>query len=201
MEKYEWPWELPSHIGEYILRIGPTLSDAYERRGEDVWIARDARIAPSAMITGPCIIDNGAELRHGAFIRGRALIGKNCVVGNSTEIKNSLLLDGAQAPHFNYVGDSILGHRAHIGAGVITSNIKNDKQPVSISHPGGRVQTGLRKLGALIGDNAEVGCGSVLCPGAIIGQSASIYPLCRVRGWVPAGHIFKSPENIIQKSE
>lgn len=198
-EKAAYPWEALSDLRGFIERIGPTLGGDFERRGEAIWVARDADIAPAACIAGPCIIDRGAQLRHGAFIRGRAVIGKACVVGNSTEIKNSILMDGAQAPHFNYVGDSVLGCLAHIGAGVITSNIKCDKTPVDVSYSGGRLRTGLRKLGAMIGDGAEIGCGSVLCPGAVVGRGATVYPLCRVRGYVPGGHIMKEERRIFEK--
>lgn len=198
-EKAAYPWEALADLGIFIERIGPTLGGDFERLDEGVWAARDADIAPTAFIAGPCIIDRGAQLRHGAFVRGRAVIGKGCVVGNSTEIKNSILMDGAQAPHFNYVGDSVMGFRAHIGAGVITGNIKCDKTPVAVSYPGGRVQTGLRKLGAMIGDGAEIGCGCVLCPGAVVGRGATVYPLCRVRGCVPGGHIFKDECRIFEK--
>lgn len=198
-EKAAYPWEALADLSGFIERIGPALGVDFERRGEAIWVARDADIAPTAFIAGPCIIDRGAQLRHGAFIRGRAVIGKGCVVGNSTEIKNSILMDGAQAPHFNYVGDSVLGCRAHIGAGVVTSNIKCDKTPVAVAYPGGRLHTGLRKLGAMIGDGAEIGCGSVLCPGTVVGREATVYPLCRVRGYVPGGHILKEECRIFEK--
>ena len=191
----DYPWQALERLGGFIETLGAGLDECeYERRG-NVWIARDARVASSAQITGPCIIDRGAEVRHCAFIRGRALIGKGCVVGNSTEIKNSLLFDGAQAPHFNYVGDSILGYRSHIGAGVITSNVKCDCTNVNACG----VETGMRKLGALIGDFAEIGCGAVLCPGSVVGRYATVYPLSLVRGWVPEDSIFKSPEYIVRK--
>lgn len=190
----EHPWEVLPGLGERIAALGIGLGAEFVRNG-DIWIAKDARVAPTAHISGPCIIDRGAEIRHGAFIRGRAVIGKGCVVGNSTEIKNSLLFDGAQAPHFNYVGDSIMGWRAHIGAGVITGNVKCDRSDVKVCG----VCTGMRKLGAMIGDMAEVGCGAVLCPGSIVGRSATVYPLCRVRGRVPEGCIYKDPEHIVTK--
>jgi len=164
-----------------------TLDDSYSRCG-DIWIARDAAVSPTASITGPCIIDHGAEIRHCAFIRGSVIVGRGCVAGNSTEIKNSILFDGAQAPHFNYVGDSIMGFRSHMGAGVITSNLRSDRKNV-ISQG---VATGMRKLGAMIGDRAEIGCGAVLCPGSIVGRDSIVYPCCAVRGSVPDGHIYKS---------
>ena len=193
------PWEPLGGIERFIMDVGPHLGDDYYSPADGVWIALDAKIASSVCITGPCIIDHGTELRHGAFIRGRAVIGRGCVVGNSTEIKNSILLDGAQAPHFNYVGDSILGAGAHIGAGVITANVKCDKKSVTVHLPEGEIQTGLRKLGALIGDGAEIGCGTVLCPGAVIGPGAVVYPMSRVRGHVPGSHIYKSRNDIVKK--
>lgn len=198
-EKAAYPWEALSDLSGFIARIGPTLGGDFERRDEAIWVARDADIAPTAFIAGPCIIDRGALLRHGAFVRGRAVIGKGCVVGNSTEIKNSILMDGALAPHFNYVGDSVLGWRTHIGAGAITSNVKCDKSPIAAAYPGRRLHTGLRKLGAIIGDGAEIGCGSVLCPGTVVGREAIVYPLCRVRGYVPGRHILKEERRIFEK--
>ncbi len=191
-----YPWEALRSLQSFIYETGESLTDEYIRTG-DIWIARDAVVAPTACISGPCIIDHGAEIRHGAFIRGSVIIGKNCVVGNSSEVKNSILFDGAQAPHFNYVGDSILGFKAHIGAGVITSNLKSDKTSVTVCG----IDTGLRKLGALIGDHAEIGCGAVLCPGTMIGRNSTVYPLSMVRGCVPPGYIYKSAENIVVKRE
>ena len=196
-----YPWEVLGDIGAFIEKLGPSLGDAYENRDGGVWIAKDAKIAPSASISGPCIIDSGAEIRHCAYIRGKAIIGKGCVIGNSVEVKNAVIFDGAQVPHFNYVGDSVLGWRSHMGAGAITSNVKSDKTNVTVRFGGSRVETDLRKFGAMLGDGVEVGCNSVLCPGSVIGRAATIYPLSRVRGFVPANSIFKAPDNIIQKKE
>ena len=194
-----YPWEVLREISGFILELGPTLGDDYICKDGNIWIAKDAKIAPTASITGPCIIDSGAEIRHCAFIRGSAVIGKNCVVGNSVEVKNAILFDGAQVPHFNYVGDSILGWRAHMGAGAVTSNVKSDKTNVSVTFGDAKYATGLRKFGAMLGDNVEVGCNSVLCPGSVIGRNATVYPLSRVRGYVGENHIFKSPDNIVKK--
>lgn len=195
----EYPWEALSRIKEFILKLGPRLGDEFERRNGDIWIARSAKIAPTAYIGGPCIIDKNAEIRHCAYIRGSAIIGKNAVVGNSTEVKNAVIFDGAQAPHFNYVGDSVLGCKAHMGAGAVTSNIKSDKTNVTIRFGAARIETGLRKFGAMLGDDVEVGCNSVLCPGSVIGKNTTVYPLSRVRGFVDAESIFKSPDDIVKK--
>lgn len=176
-------------IKAYIYEKGPTLpDDIFENPAPGVWIARSAKVAENATINGPCIIDEGSEIRHCAFIRGSAIIGKNCVVGNSTEIKNSILFDGVQVPHFNYVGDSVLGYKAHFGAGVITANVRSDKANVCEN---------FRKLGAIVGDYAEIGCNSVLCPGSIVGRESIVYPLSRVRGVVPEKSIYKSEDNIV----
>ena len=194
-----YPWEVLGDIGRFIVALGGTLGDEYERREGDIWIARDAKIAPTAAINGPCIIDSGAEIRHCAFIRGKAIIGKNCVIGNSVEVKNAVIFDGAQVPHFNYVGDSVLGWRAHMGAGAVTSNVKSDKSNVTVLFGDARVETGLRKFGAMLGDGVEVGCNSVLCPGCVIGKNSTIYPLSRVRGFVGENRIFKAPGDIVSK--
>ena len=191
-EGVSYPWEVLPEIGAFVVKLGQSLSEEeYERAGKDVWIARDAIVAPTASITGPTIIDHGAEIRHCAFIRGKAVIGKNCVVGNSVEVKNAILFDNAQVPHFNYVGDSVLGYRAHMGAGAVTSNVKGDRQPVVVHRGSERMETGLKKLGAMLGDYAEIGCGAVLNPGAVIGRGAQVYPLVSVRGTVPANCIHK----------
>ncbi len=195
-----YPWEVLGDIGEFTVKLGGTLGDEYEYREGDIWIAKDAKIAPTASITGPCIIDSGAEIRHCAYIRGKAIIGKGCVVGNSVEVKNAVIFDGAQVPHFNYVGDSVLGWRAHMGAGAVTSNIKSDKTNVTIMFGDARITTGLRKFGAMLGDGVEVGCNSVLCPGTVIGRDSTIYPLSRVRGFIAEGSIFKAPDNIVKKT-
>ncbi|NLD59311.1 MAG: UDP-N-acetylglucosamine pyrophosphorylase [Clostridiales bacterium] len=195
-----YPWEVLPEIGDYVKALGETLcEDEYERVDRDVWIARDATVAPSALIAGPTIIDHGAEIRHCAFIRGKAVIGKECVVGNSVEVKNAILFDGAQVPHFNYVGDSVLGHRAHMGAGAVTSNVKSDKSMVTVKTDDRRIATNLRKFGAMLGDFAEVGCNSVLCPGAIVGRWTTIYPTCCVRGFVPEHSVYKDFDNVVPK--
>lgn len=200
LERLKYPFELLPQLKNAIPEIGSRLdSDIFERIGEDIWIARSAKVAPSASITGPCIIDENAEIRHCAFIRGSAIIGKGSVVGNSTELKNVLLFDSVQVPHYNYVGDSILGFHSHMGAGAITSNVKSDKTPVSINTPQGRLETGLKKFGAVLGDRVEVGCGSVLNPGTVIGPDTNIYPLSAVRGYVPAGSIYKRAGEVVEK--
>lgn len=188
-----YPWEALADISDFIRDLGPRLDpELFERRGEDLWIAKDARVAQSAHLSGPLIIDQGAEVRHCAFIRGSAIIGKGAVVGNSTELKNVVLFDGVQVPHYNYVGDSILGYKAHFGAGVITSNVKGDKSPVVVKAAGALYPTNRKKVGALAGDFAEVGCNTVLNPGTIIGRRGRIYPLCSVRGFVPENHLLKN---------
>lgn len=195
-----YPWEALPKIGAFILELGATLSEEeYEKRGENIWIARSAKVAETASITGPCIIGKNTEVRHCAFIRGNALIGEGAVVGNSTELKNVILFNKVQVPHYNYVGDSILGYKAHMGAGSITSNVKSDKLLVKVHTPEGDIETGLKKFGAMIGDETEVGCGTVMNPGTVIGREASIYPLSSVRGTVPAGSIYKKQGEIAQK--
>lgn len=186
------PWKVLPEIGRFILALGPRLDpQRFERIGEDVWVARSATVAPTAFLRGPAIIDEEAEIRHCAFIRGNAVVGKGCVVGNSTELKNVVLFDGVQVPHYNYVGDSVLGYRSHMGAGSVTSNVKSDKSLVSVSVNGERLETGLKKVGAMLGDGVEVGCGAVLCPGTVIGRNSSVYPLSMVRGFVAADRIYK----------
>lgn len=197
-----YPWEILSAISDIIREIGKELSEAeYHRVGEDVWIARSARIAPTASITGPCIIGPDAEVRHCAFIRGAALVGAGAVVGNSTELKNCILFDGVQVPHYNYVGDSVLGYKSHLGAGAITSNVKSDKTKVTVCAGEDRLETGHRKFGAMLGDFVEVGCGCVLNPGTVIGSNTNIYPLSSVRGYVPENCIFKSQDRIVKKEK
>lgn len=189
----EYPWQVLPKIEEFIKTLGPTLpEDQYQRTQEWVFISKTAKVMPSAYISGPCIIDHNAEVRHCAFIRGNAIIGKDSVVGNSTEIKNSVLFDGVQVPHYNYVGDSVLGYKAHMGAGSITSNVKSDKNPIVINYNGLPIATGLKKMGAIVGDHVEIGCGAVLNPGSVIGRNTNIYPLSLVRGFVPANRIFKN---------
>ena len=195
-----YPFEVLPKINAFILQLGQTLNpEVFEKRGENIWIAKDAKVAKSASITGPCIIDSGAEIRHCAFIRGNAIIGKGAVVGNSTELKNVILFDGVQVPHYNYVGDSILGYKSHMGAGSITSNVKSDKTPVVIKNGNEKTETGLKKVGAFLGEFVEVGCGSVLNPGTVIGPHAQIYPLSAVRGVIPADSIYKKAGEIVAK--
>lgn len=195
-----YPWEVLDRIKDFILEIGRNLpSDQYEEISDGVFAAKDAKIAPTAYIGSPCIIDSGAEIRHCAYIRGSAIVGKSAVVGNSCELKNCILFDNVQVPHFNYVGDSILGYRSHMGAGAVTSNVKSDKTPVSVKADGEIIDTGRKKFGAMLGDNVEVGCNSVLCPGCIIGQNTNIYPLSRVRGVIPSGSIYKAEDKITPK--
>ncbi|HCB90477.1 MAG TPA: UDP-N-acetylglucosamine pyrophosphorylase [Ruminococcaceae bacterium] len=196
----QYPWEALPKIGEFILRLGASLSPGeYERRGEDVWVAKSARVFDSAYLHGPCIIGPETEVRQCAFVRGNALVGAGCVVGNSTELKNVILFDHVQVPHFNYVGDSILGYRAHMGAGSITSNVKSDRTPVTVRTGEGRIETGLKKMGAMLGDHVEVGCNSVLNPGAVVGRNTTVYPLSMVRGFVAAGSIYKRAGEIVKK--
>ena len=196
----KFPWEVLPKIKDFIIKLGETLpEDRYERKGENIWIAKSARVFPSAYIAGPCIIDEEAEVRHCAFIRGSAIVGKGCVVGNSTELKNVILFNKVQVPHYNYVGDSILGFKAHMGAGSITSNVKSDKTLVVVKSDGENIETGLKKFGAMLGDNVEVGCNSVLNPGTVVGRSTNIYPTSCVRGYIPANSIYKDSSNIINK--
>ena len=196
----EYPWEVLDDIKSYILALGPTLpEDEYEQVSEGVWIARDALIFPSAYIGAPCIIDHGAEVRHCAFIRGSAIVGKNCVVGNSVELKNVVLFDNVQTPHYNYVGDSVLGYKSHMGAGSVTSNVKSDKTLVVVKNDEEKIETGRKKFGAILGDGVEVGCNSVLNPGTVVGRMSNIYPTSSVRGMVPAMSIWKDRDNVVAK--
>ena len=200
LEKSEYPWEVLPNIGEYILKLGETLSpDEYQKVGENVWIAKTAKVAPTAYINGPAIIGKEAEIRHCAFIRGNAIVGEGAVVGNSTELKNVILFNKVQVPHYNYVGDSILGYKAHMGAGSITSNVKSDKQLVIIKNGTEKIETNRKKVGAMLGDNVEVGCGSVLNPGTVIGRNSNIYPLSSVRGVVPENSIYKNKNEVVEK--
>ena len=192
LEGAEYPWEILPKIGDFIIELGSSLSPAkYKKIAENVWVSRTAKIYPNNYIAGPTIIGHNTEVRPGAFIRGNALIGENCVVGNSTELKNVIIFDNVQVPHYNYVGDSILGYKSHMGAGAITSNVKQDKTPVTVLAEGERISTGLKKFGAMLGDNVEVGCNSVLNPGTVVGCGARIYPLSMVRGFVPPRSIYK----------
>ncbi len=193
-------WEVLPKISEFIIKLGNTLpKEVFEQRGENIWIAKTAKIADTACLTGPLIIDENVEVRHCAFIRGNAIVGKNCVVGNSTELKNVILFDNVQVPHYNYVGDSVLGYRSHLGAGAITSNVKSDKSLVTVNCGGKKTETGLKKFGAIVGDGVEVGCSSVLNPGTVIGKNSNVYPLSMVRGVIDANSIYKKQGEIVKK--
>lgn len=197
----EYPWEVLPYIGEYIKELGSTLpTDEYDKVGEDIWIAKSAKVAKTAYINGPCIIGKNTEVRHCAFIRGNALVGEGCVVGNSTELKNVIIFNCVQVPHYNYVGDSVLGYKSHMGAGSITSNVKQDKTLVTVNINGTKVDTGLKKFGAMLGDNVEVGCNSVLNPGTVVGRHSNIYPLSMVRGYIAADSIYKKSGEIVAKN-
>ena len=192
LEAHEYPWEVLPEIGKFILELGASLPpEEYELRGENVWVAKSAKVFESAYLHGPCIIGPDTEVRQCAFMRGNALVGAGCVVGNSTELKNVILFDHVQVPHYNYVGDSVLGYLSHMGAGSITSNVKSDKTLVTVNVNGEKIPTGLKKMGAMLGDRVEVGCNSVLNPGTVIGRGTNVYPLSMVRGFVPAGSIYK----------
>lgn len=196
----EYPWEVLPKIKDFIIELGQTLSsEEYNKIGENIWIAKSATVAPTAYINGPTIIGKNAEIRHCAFIRGNAIVGEGCVVGNSTELKNVILFNKVQVPHYNYVGDSILGYSSHMGAGSITSNVKSDKKLVVVKDGTEKIETGLKKFGAMLGDNVEVGCGSVLNPGTVIGKNSNIYPLSSVRGVVVENSIYKKQGEIVNK--
>ena len=198
-EGKRYPWEVLKDIKGFILTLGAALdAEQFDHPAEDIWIARDAKVAPTACLNGPLIVDSGAEIRHCAFVRGSAIVGKNAVVGNSCELKNCVLFDNVQVPHFNYVGDSVLGYKAHMGAGSVTSNVKSDKKNIII-HAGEGIETGLRKIGAMLGDRVEVGCNSVLNPGTIIGRDCIVYPTSCVRGVVPERHIYKRGEGVAER--
>ena len=195
-----YPWEVLPRIGAFIIALGETLDEEkFVRRGENIWVAKSAKIATTASLNGPLIIDEGAEIRHCAFIRGNAIVGKGTVVGNSTELKNVVIFDGVQVPHYNYVGDSILGHKSHMGAGSITSNVKSDKTLVVVKNGQEKIETGLKKFGAMLGDFVEVGCNSVLNPGTVIGPHTNVYPLSSVRGVVNANSIYKNRNEVVAK--
>ena len=199
-ETKEYPWELLPLISDYIKELGGTLpEEKFEKISDDVWVARSAKIAPSAALNGPLIIDEDAEVRHCAFIRGNAIVGKGAVVGNSTELKNCILFDSVQVPHYNYVGDSIYGYKAHTGAGVIASNLKSDKSLVTVNFRGEKVATGVKKFGAMIGDFGDIGCNSVLNPGSVIGRRSNVYPLSFVRGYVEEDSIYKKQGEVVKK--
>ncbi len=195
-----YPWEVLPFIGDFIIKLSQTLpADEYDNPSEGVYIHKTAKIAPTASITGPCIICKDAELRQCAFVRGKAIIGEGAVLGNSCEIKNAILFNKVQVPHFNYIGDSVLGFKAHTGAGAVTSNVKQDKTLVTVLYEGKRIETGLKKFGAILGDNVEVGCNSVLNPGTVVGKGSNVYPLSMVRGYVPANSIYKTGGVIVSK--
>ena len=196
----EYPWEVLPKIKDFIMELGNSLSsEEYDKIGENVWIAKSAKVAPTAFINGPVIIGKNAEVRHCAFIRGNAIVGENSVVGNSTELKNVILFNNVQVPHYNYVGDSILGYKSHMGAGSITSNVKSDKKLVVVKNGDKKIETGLKKFGAMIGDNVEVGCGSILNPGTVIGRNTNIYPLSSVRGVIKENSIYKKQGEVVEK--
>ncbi len=199
LSAYEYPWQALSGIKDLILALGPTLGSEYTEISPQVWAHTSAKIAPSAFLGAPCIIGENTEVRHCAFIRGSALVGKDCVVGNSTELKNVILFDKVQVPHYNYVGDSILGYGSHMGAGSVTSNVKSDKTLVTVKNGTHVTQTGLRKFGAMLGDFVEVGCNSVLNPGTVVGRHSNIYPISCVRGVVPEDSIYKTGGIIVKK--
>ena len=195
-----YPWEVLPEIGDFVMKLGETLTDEFDHPEENIWIHKSVKIAKTATLNGPLIIDADTEVRPGAFIRGNVLVGKNCVVGNSTELKNVVLFNTVQVPHYNYVGDSILGTHSHMGAGSITSNVKSDKTLVVVKNEGEEIETGLKKFGAMIGDYVEVGCNSVLNPGTVIGRNTNIYPLSPVRGVVPENIIYKNSDKIVDKN-
>ena len=200
LEEVTYPWEALPKIHDFIIRLGESLpKDIYEERGDHIWVAKSAKVAPTACLNGPLIIDEEAEVRHCAFVRGNAIVGKGAVVGNSTELKNVILFNKVQVPHYNYVGDSILGYKSHMGAGSITSNVKSDKTLIVVKGGGIAIETGLKKMGAMLGDNVEVGCNSVLNPGTVIGRNTNIYPGSMVRGVIPGGSIYKKAKEIAEK--
>lgn len=200
LERLEYPWEVFNTLEDFIMEIGPKLpKDKFEQKGDNIWIAKSAKVAPTASLNGPLIIDEDAEVRHCAFVRGNAIVGKGAVVGNSTELKCTLLFDKVQVPHYNYVGNSVLGFKSHMGAGSITSNLKSDKSMVTVNVDGEKVETGMKKFGAILGDCVEVGCNSVMNPGTVIGKNTNVYPLSMVRGYVPEGSIYKNKNEIVSK--
>ncbi len=199
-EGKRYPWEILPELKEFIRKLGATLSpEEYDEVSPEVWVHKTAKVAPTALIQGPTVIGAGTEVRHCAFIRGSALVGEGCVVGNSTEIKNAVIFDNVQIPHYNYVGDSILGFRSHMGAGVVASNFRSDKGNVNVHDGNETIETGLRKLGAILGDGSDVGCNSVLCPGSVVGRDCIVYPLSRVRGYLPERSIFKGDGVVVPR--
>lgn len=201
LEQFTYPWEALKGIKDFIVQLGSTLGDEYQEVSPQVWVHRTATVAPTAYLGAPCIIGAGTEVRHCAFIRGSALVGENCVVGNSVELKNVILFDNVQTPHYNYVGDSILGYKSHMGAGSVTSNVKSDKTLVVVKDGKEQIPTGLKKFGAMLGDYVEVGCNSVLNPGTVVGRHTNIYPTSCVRGVVPANHIWKTGGVVVAKHQ
>lgn len=201
LEQFTYPWEALKGIKDFIVQLGSTLGDDYQEVSPQVWVHRTATVAPTAYLGAPCIIGAGTEVRHCAFIRGSALVGENCVVGNSVELKNVILFDNVQTPHYNYVGDSILGYKSHMGAGSLTSNVKSDKTLVVVKDGKEQMPTGLKKFGAMLGDFVEVGCNSVLNPGTVIGRHSNVYPTSCVRGVVPANHIWKTGGVVVAKHQ
>ena len=202
LSRFTYPWEALASVSDFILELGASLSaDEYDRVGENIWVAKTATVAPTASVSGPCIICDRAEIRHCAFIRGSVIVGAGAVVGNSTELKNCILFDGVQVPHYNYVGDSILGYKSHMGAGAVTSNVKSDKTLVTVSVDDERIETGRKKFGAMLGDFVEVGCNSVLNPGTVVGCNTNIYTLSPVRGYVPANSIYKARDKVVLKRQ
>lgn len=200
LRQFTYPWEALPKISAYIIELGNSLDpEIYEKRGENIWVAKSAKVAPTAYLNGPLIIDEEAEIRHCAFVRGNAIVGKGSVVGNSTELKNVIIFNSVQVPHYNYVGDSILGYKSHMGAGSITSNVKSDKTLVVVKSDTEEIATGLKKFGAMLGDHVEVGCNSVLNPGTVIGRNTNVYPLSMVRGVVPADSIYKKKGEVADK--
>lgn len=201
LEQFTYPWEALKGIKDFIVQLGSTLGDDYQEVSPQVWVHRTATVAPTAYLGAPCIIGAGTEVRHCAFVRGSALVGENCVVGNSVELKNVILFDNVQTPHYNYVGDSILGYKSHMGAGSVTSNVKSDKTLVVVKDGKEQIPTGLKKFGAMLGDYVEVGCNSVLNPGTVIGRHSNVYPTSCVRGVVPANHIWKTGGVVVAKHQ
>ena len=201
LSQFTYPWEALKGIKDFILELGPTLGDDYEQVAENVWVHKTAKVFPSAYLGAPCIIGPETEVRHGAFIRGSALVGANCVVGNSVELKNVILFDHVQTPHYNYVGDSILGYFSHMGAGSITSNVKSDKKLVVVHNGTEHIETGIKKFGAMLGDYVEVGCNAVCNPGSVLGRHVSVYPTSCVRGVVPENCIFKNDGTVVERTE
>ena len=201
LANFEYPWQALKGIKDLILQLGPTLGEDFEEVSPAVWVHKTAVIAPTAFVGAPCIIGAGTEVRHCAYVRENALVGENCVVGNSVELKNVILFDNVQVPHFNYVGDSILGYKSHMGAGAVTSNVKSDQTPVTVKNGEERIETGLKKFGAMLGDHVEVGCNSVLNPGTVVGRHSNIYPTSCVRGVVPEGCIWKNDGRIVKKEK